>query len=172
MNLDQRGEAGGAGQRVEVAELVIGENRDDQENRVRAPLDGLENLAFVDDEILAQQRQFHRRANLPEIIQRALEKLFIRQHRETTRTRALVVARNSHRIEIRANDSRGRRRLLDLGDQRDSWGAAQRGEKITRLIALQQRVAQIARGQQSRGQRGDFAVFLGDDGVEDAHGKL
>jgi len=77
VNFHQNGETGFDGERMKFRQLRVGQNCDDEQDGVRAPFDGFEDLAFINDEILAQQRQFHRRANLAEIIERALEKLFV-----------------------------------------------------------------------------------------------
>jgi hypothetical protein len=45
----------------------------------------------------------------------------------------------------------------------------QGGKKIALLAAFEQGIAQIAGGDEARGQLRDFAFFLFNDGVEDGH---
>ena len=90
---------------MEFRQLLVGQNGDDEQDGVRAPFDGFENLAFINDEIFAQERQFHGGADLPEIIERALKKLFVRQNGKAARTRRLVFLGDANRIEIFANDA-------------------------------------------------------------------
>ena len=106
VDFHQRGQTGFRRQRMESFQLFITQNGDDEQNRVRAPLDGFEDLPLINDEILAQQRQLDRRADLPEIIERTLEKLFVRQNRKTACARRLVFPGNANRVEILANHAR------------------------------------------------------------------
>ena len=82
MHFHQRGQTRIRCQRVKSLQPRVIENGDDEQNGVRAPLDGFENLPLINDEILAQQRQLHRGADLPEMIQRPLEKLLVGQNRQ------------------------------------------------------------------------------------------
>src|SRR5208282_4257776 len=68
VNFDKRGKSGFRCQRMEFLQLGVGQNGDDEQDGVRAPFDGFEKLPSVNDKVLAQQRQLHRCANLPEMI--------------------------------------------------------------------------------------------------------
>ena len=120
VDFHQHGQTGFRGERMEFCQLLVAQNGDDEQDGVRAPFDGFENLPLINDEILAQQRQFHRGADLPEIIERTLEKLFVGQNGKAACARRFVFLRDADRIEILANHAGGRRRLFDLGNQRDA----------------------------------------------------
>src|SRR5262249_44779153 len=108
------------------------QNRRNEQDGIGAPLDRFQNLALIDEEVLPQQRKGNRRTNLLQIFQRALKEFFIRQDRETGRAASFVLAGNSHRVEVRTNDTGRRRRLLDFGDQRNRSGPglSQGGAKV------------------------------------------
>ena len=74
------------------------------------------------DEVLAQQRQLHGGADLPEMLERTLKKLFVGQHRQTACTCRFVCLRDANRIEVLANHACRGRRLFDLGDKGDVAG--------------------------------------------------
>jgi hypothetical protein len=48
-----------------------------------------------------------------------------------------------------------------------SFGAARRFEKIARFAALKHGIAQVAGGDETRGELRDFAFLLFDDFIED-----
>ena len=95
------------GQRMKLGELVIGQDGDDEEDGVAAPFDGFQNLAFINDEILAQKRQLHCGANLAEIIERALKELFVRQNGKAGGAGGLIFPGDAHGVEVRANHTGG-----------------------------------------------------------------
>ena len=53
MNFDQGGESGRIGEAVEMGQLFVGENGNNQQNRVSTPFDGLKDLPLINDEVLA-----------------------------------------------------------------------------------------------------------------------
>ena len=69
MHLHQHRQTGFHRQRMKFSQLFVRQNGDNEQNRVGAPLNGFKDLPFINDEILAQQWQLHRRSNLPEMIQ-------------------------------------------------------------------------------------------------------
>ena len=119
VHLDQRRQAGFGRQRMEPLQLRVAQNGGDQQNRVRPPLDRLQDLPLINDEILAQQRQPHRRANLLQVFQCALEELLIRKHGKATCAGCLVLPGDPDRVEVRPYEARRRRCLLYLRNQRD-----------------------------------------------------
>ena len=119
VNLDQNGESGFNGERMEFCQLLVGQNGDDEQDGVCAPFDGFENLALINDEIFSQQGDFHGGADLAEIIERALEKLFVGQNGKAACACRFVFFGNFYRIKIFANDSGGRRRFFNFGNQRN-----------------------------------------------------
>ena len=58
MDFHQRGQPGGAGQRVQLLQLPGRQDARDQQNGVRARLNRFQNLPAINDKILAQQRNF------------------------------------------------------------------------------------------------------------------
>src|SRR5882724_109702 len=155
---------------MEFFQLFVGQNGDDEQDGVRAPFDGFKNLAFINDEIFAQQGNFYGGADLPEIIERALEKLFVRQNGKAACARRLVFFRNFYRIKILANDSGGWRCFFEFRNQRDVAARIfQRGNKITPLAMLKHRVVQIADGDDARGQLCDFAFLFFNNFFENVH---
>ena len=102
----------------EVLQILVGQNRGDQQNRVGAVLAREINLIRVHDELLAEQRARHPSlANERQVFKSTLKELFIRQHAQTRRPTLLVRLRDFHRIKIRLNHPLRRRRLLHLRDQ-------------------------------------------------------
>src|SRR6516162_9581219 len=74
-------------------------------------------LVGVEDEVLAQHRQFSAAAGCAQILVTALEIGGIGQHREAARAPRRIGTRQAGRVEIAANQSGAWRGLLDLGDQ-------------------------------------------------------
>ena len=171
VHFHEHGKAGLAGEGMETFELFIGQNGDDEEDGVRAPFDGFENLAFVDDEILAEQGQLDGGADLAEIIERALEELLVREDGEAARAGGLVFARDADGVEIRADDAGGGRGFLHFGDQADTAGARslERGEEVAAFAVLEHGVAQIPRRDDPRVEPRDLEVFLHHNGIENVH---
>src|SRR6185295_14105397 len=132
---------------MKALQLRVRQDRRNQQDRIRAPFDGFENLPLVDDEILAQQRELRRRANLPEMVERSEEELLVREHRQTTRARRLVIRR----------DARGAA----------AFRLAQRRQEIAALTAFEQRVAQIPGSNEALRKLSNFALLLLDDSLKD-----
>ena len=73
-----------------------------QQNRIRAHRASLVYLVFVNDEILAQYRQFAGRSRLSQVICAALKKLLIGQYRQTCRAMLRIARSDFCGAEIRA----------------------------------------------------------------------
>jgi hypothetical protein len=102
VDLHQDGEAGGGGEVVEAAEAIVVEDGDDQEDGVGARIDGFEDLAFVDDEVFAQQRELRPPSRMAfRIGQRALEELSRRSGPRGNRRRRLVILGDADGVEVR-----------------------------------------------------------------------
>ena len=112
MDFHQRGQSGGAGQRVQLLQFPGPQDARDQQNGVRARLDRFQNLPAINNEVLAQKRQFHGGANLPQIIQRTLEKFFIRQDRKAVGSGRLVLPAQSAPDRSQGKSRRRRARLF------------------------------------------------------------
>ncbi|OQB91007.1 MAG: hypothetical protein BWX84_01593 [Verrucomicrobia bacterium ADurb.Bin118] len=137
MHLHQHGQSSRAGQVLKMLQARVVQDRRNEQDGVRTPFDGFQNLARFDDEILAQQRQLHRSPNLPQKIQRTLEEHLIGEHGKTTGPRRLVFAGDADRIKIGADDAGRGGCLFHLGNQGDVPRArvAQGREEIARLGA-------------------------------------
>ena len=94
------------------------ERGDDQQDAIRARGARLVHLVRVDREVLAQHRQPAGGARLFHVLERALEKLLVGQHRQAGRAVALVARGDRGRIECLAQHAPARARFLDLGDDR------------------------------------------------------
>lgn len=173
MDLDEGGEARLDGEGVIVAELGIVEDGDDEEDGVGAPLDGLEDLAFVDDEVLAQEGQGDGGADLAEVIEGPLEEGLVGEDGQAAGAGFLVGLGDADGVEVGADDAGGGGGLLDLGDEGDLAGAGvlEGGEEVAGFAALEDGVAEVPGGEGPAGQAGHLGAFPGDDGVEDVgHG--
>ncbi len=124
VNFHQRGQAGGCGPRAEAAQLGVLQDAHDEEDGVGPALDGLGYLAFVNNKVLAQQRQGDGLADGAQISQRTLEEVLIGQDRQAGGPGGFVFARDADGIEIRAYHPGGGGGLLDF---RDEGGGAARG---------------------------------------------
>jgi len=73
-------------------------------------------LVGVEDEVLAQDRQFGMATGRPQIVVAALEIRPVSQHRKAARPACRIGTRQARRIEIAADQPGAGRSLLDLGD--------------------------------------------------------
>ena len=96
---------------------VVDAGHDDQD-AVGAPGARLRDLIGLVHEVLAQRRQRGGVARGGQELGPALERRRVGEHRQAGRAAGLVGARQRRRIEIGADQSLRRARLLDLGDQR------------------------------------------------------
>src|SRR5207244_10203038 len=78
-----------------------------------------QNLPFVDDKILSQERKRYGLADLAKKGKRTLEKLFVCQDRETARSSGFILPGNRDRVKVGADDSGGRGSFFHLGDEAD-----------------------------------------------------
>ena len=87
-----------------------------QENRIRTPRARLIDLVFVDDEIFTQDRQRHGRTRLFQILGRALEIRFVRQHGQTGRAGFFIGNGDFGRMKIRTDQAFARAGFFDFGN--------------------------------------------------------
>ena len=99
-----------------VASRRVVERRDDQQDAIRTERPRLDDLVFVEHEVLAQHRQRACRRAPQRDRRPALEELAVGQHRKAGRAARLVAARDRGRIEDRPQHAAAGARLLDLGD--------------------------------------------------------
>src|SRR5258706_13573086 len=77
VHFDQRRELVTRRGRRQGAETVGREDADDQQDGACARSPGLENLGFVDDEVLAKDRERYRRGDLRQVVERAAKVRFV-----------------------------------------------------------------------------------------------
>src|SRR5713101_3883628 len=82
MSLTQNIEAVGSRDPGQRYQFFLIERRDNQQDGVGAACSSFHDLEFIDDEILAQAGKRTAGRGLPQIVQRALKKLFVGQHRQ------------------------------------------------------------------------------------------
>ena len=169
VDFDEDGEAGPDGEIVEAAEAFVIEDGDDEEDGVGTPFDGFEDLAFVDDEVFAEEREGDGGADRAEVIEGALEIFFIREDGEAAGTGGLVFGGDTYGVKVGTDDAGGGGGFLDLGDEADvaDAGMAEGGEEVAAFAMLEEGVTQIAGGEAALGEEGDLAFFLFNDFVED-----
>ena len=132
----------------------------------------LENLALVDDEILSQQRQFHRLADVAQVFEVALKEFLVGEHRQAGGPGLFVFDGDLDGIKVLADHPGGRRGLFDFGDQRQLAASrlTQGGQEIAPLTLFQQGVAQISGGDDPLRQLRHLAPLFFDDGIQNGHG--
>ena len=169
MDFNERSESGIFGKRMEFFQLLVGQDGDNEEDGVRAPFDGFEYLAFINDEIFAEQREFDGFADLAEVIERALEEFFVSQHGEAACTGSFVFLGDADGVEVFANDAGGRGSLFDFGNEADVFGLFESSDKIAALAMLEEGVTQVAGGDDARGELRALAFLFFDDIIENVH---
>jgi hypothetical protein len=122
VRLNERGETVLGGECAEIAEFVLFEERDDEENRIGAGRGRFENMIFRDGEIFPQDGQCARSAGGTKIVQAALEEIVVGQDGERRSTAVLVLFRERDGVEIGDEHSLARRGLFDLGDNSGMTG--------------------------------------------------
>ena len=144
-----------------------------QQNAVGADDAGFVNLEGIHDEILAQHRQAARSPGLLQVIDAALKKLLIREHRQAGRTGFSVGLGDIGGNEVGAQHASGRAGLFDLRNH-GRLAAGNSGAQRTGEVARQHAGLGVrAHGRQglARDRSGDFFALDGDDLVQDVrHG--
>ena len=167
MHLHQHRQPEAAGHLVQIGEVLIAEDRGDQQGRIGAGGPGLVQLIGAEDEVLAQQRQLHRLAHGDQHLEAALEERFVSEHRQAAGAACGVALGDRHRIEVFADHPLAGAGLLHLGDHRRLAAAGpQGGEEIARRRQLGHLGFQLVQRQSLAGG-GHLAVLLPDDLLED-----
>ena len=130
VRLDQRRHAELERERVQAAEHILLERRDDQQHEVGAGGACLEHLVLGRDEVLAQHRQLDRGSNGFEVGEAPLEAATLGEHRDRRRAALLVEPGLVCGIGDRGEIAARRARALDLGDDLDAVGGSEGGERI------------------------------------------
>ena len=143
VHLDQDVELAGLRGVVERLELLVVQAGDDEQDGVRAGDDALEDLQFIDDEILAQQRQLDLVADEAQVGEVAVEIFLVGQDAERLGAAAGVFARLGERVEIGGDDAGGGRGLLHLGDDGHLGAAMQPGAEGAKVVAEERLLAQF-----------------------------
>ena len=114
VDLHQDVESGLQRARFQLGHRAVFKRGSDQQDAVGSDRSRLEYLPFVDDEILAQDRQVALRPRLRQIVVVALEEPAVGQHRQAGRATRLVGACDGCRIEVRPDHALAGAGLLDL----------------------------------------------------------
>ena len=101
----------------ELGRHRVRQRRHDQQHAIGADMAAFEDLVRVENEILAQHRQFDRPVCCAQILVAALEVGRVGQHREAARPARRIGSCQGRRVEIAADQPRARRGLFDLDDQ-------------------------------------------------------
>jgi hypothetical protein len=101
MHLDEGRKAHVRRSRMKPGESRMVERGDDQQDRVGAGCPRLEQLIFIDDEVLAQERERHCGADGAEMLERPIEKRRFREDGDGCRSAAVILRRDSRRIVFR-----------------------------------------------------------------------
>ena len=88
---------------------------------VGAARDRLQQLIFVDDEVLAQQRHVDGGANLLQVVEAAIEECGLGEDGNRRRSGPRVCGRVRGRVVVLAQDSFRRRTPLAFGDDARCW---------------------------------------------------
>ncbi len=118
MNFDQNIHPIGKRRTFDLGGGPVIDRRHDDQDAVGAQRPRFDHLIGLVDEVLAQRRQAGGVARLAEELRPALERRRVGQHRQTGGAARLISLGQRRRIEIGADQSLRRARLLDLGDQR------------------------------------------------------
>ncbi len=165
VDLDQRGEAGRDGEFVQGLQTRVVEDRHDQENGVRAGLERLDDLAFIDEKVLPQQGPLDGGADDPEVFEGTLEEGFIRQDGEAGGARAVVGVGDLDGVEVCPDHTGAGGGLLDF---RNETGPRPRRrpeglDEIAPRSGLLNGLQQSGPGQGSPVQTGHLDPFSGND---------
>ena len=90
--------------------------------------------------------QVHHLANFAQILQVSLKESFVGQDTDTGGPGLFISSGDGARIEVSADQSFGRTRLFDLGNQLDPARGGQRGEEITYLRRVGQSLSELFLG--------------------------
>ena len=105
-----------------IFSCCVGERSDDEQDGVGAGGAGFENLEGIEDEVLAQAGNGDGCGSEGEILERALEELFVGEHGERGCSGCLERAGQRGWIEVRTDESTRGRGLLQLGDDGRAGG--------------------------------------------------
>lgn len=134
-----------------------------------APAARASHLVLVDDEVLAQHRQRHRVADGVDVGEVAAEELAVGEAADRGRSRFPVTSGDGHRIEVLADDPRGRALLLHLGDDAHGVGVPvvdHVAEEVARAAELGDALLEHFERHGTAGVR-HLAVLVLDDVLED-----
>ena len=116
---------------LQVLQILIREDRCNQQHGISTGRAGLEQLIRAEDEFLAQQRQIHRLPHLHQHVEAALKKGLVGEHRQAACTAGGVGLGNGDRIEILPDHPLAGACLLHFRDHgRLHRGLAQGSEEV------------------------------------------
>ena len=135
-----------------LARRSVVDGSHDDEDAVCAPRPRLEHLVGVEHEVLAQRRQARRLACSGQEFGPPLKRGRVGQHGKTGGAACLIGAGERRRIEIGADQSLRRARLLDLGDKR-KFGRERAARRWRRRRAAPARQLRLWRAAHPQGRR-------------------
>jgi len=101
---------------MEFREFAPRQNLRDEQHSIGPGRAGFEELVPLQDELLPQDGDAHRRAGRTQVIEVALKVLLVGEYAERGSAVGFVNPRNRHGIEVGADHPRRGRRLFHLGD--------------------------------------------------------
>ena len=128
---------------VKIAESVVGVGGDDEEDGVGAGSAGFEHLERVEDKVLADAGNVDGGGGSFKVMDRAEEEHLVREDREGSRPCKLKCDGKLRGMEVASNEPFGRRRLLDLRNDRRTvrggrtQGADEAAGRMSSGLALQ-----------------------------------
>ena len=157
---------------LQVRQLRIVEAGGDQQDAVGPQRTRLDDLVFVDHEILAQHRQRAGGTRLLQVGGRALEEARVGEHAQAGRTAGLVAGGDLGRHEMLAQHTLARARLLDLGDDGRPPGRDPRPQRGLEAAQAAPGLRRFGIGAPARQAApgpggGDFLALDGDDALQD-----
>ena len=167
MHLDQHRQPQAPGHLQQIGQIVVGEDRGDQQRGVGAGGPGLIELIGSENEVFAQQRQLHRQPHVGQYVVAPLEEAAVGEHRQAAGATGGVGPGDRHRIEILSQHPLARACLLHLRDHRRlATGRPQRSHKIPAGGEFRHLLAQLLEAHPlARGVH--LPVLLPDDFLQD-----
>jgi hypothetical protein len=136
VRLNQRGETVLGGEFAEIAEFVLFEDRDNEENRIRTGCGRFEDVVLRDGEIFPQDGESAGGAGGAKIVQAPLEEIAVGQDGERRCSAVFVLLCERYRVEIVDEHSLAGGCLFDFRDDGRVSGAEGGGEIATVMSRL------------------------------------
>ena len=172
MHLDQHRQPQSPGHLEQIGQILVGEDRRDQQGGIGPGGPGLEQLVGGEDEVLAQQGELHRVAHRHQHLKAPLEEALVGQHRQAAGATIPVAPGNGDGVEVFADHPLAGAGLLDLGDHSRFAAAGPQGcREVPGGGQLGHLLLERFQADPFPGGR-HFPVLLPDDLLEDVAGAL